>query len=191
MGIIMRNKTYKMTLVSLFAALTAIGALLKISTPLAPFTLQILFVILSGLLLGPKLGAFSQVIYIILGLVGVPVFSQGGGLGYIISPYFGYLLGFIATAFITGFISKKWAGKIPSFLKFSVSSFAGLMACYLIALPYMLIIFKFVTEVPKSFNFIILYGFLIYLPGDTIKIIIAAWLAVQIHKRILKNISDI
>ena len=82
----MRNKTYKMILVSIFAALTAVGAFIKIPLPPVPFTLQVFFVILSGLLLGSRMGLASQIVYIALGLVGVPVFTEGGGLQYIFHP---------------------------------------------------------------------------------------------------------
>ena len=85
----------KMVLTALFVALTAVGAFLKIPAGAVPFTLQILFTFLAGILLGPGWGALSQLIYVLLGLAGVPLFTGGGGLGYVLQPTFGFLLGLI------------------------------------------------------------------------------------------------
>ena len=75
--------TKSLILCSLFAALIAVGAFIKIPIPVVPFTLQVLFTTLAGLLLGPKLGAISVGIYLLIGLIGIPVFTQGGGPSYI------------------------------------------------------------------------------------------------------------
>ena len=180
----MRNRTQKMILVSLFAALTAIGALLKISLPPVPFTLQIFFVVLSGLLLGSKLGFTSQVIYIALGLMGIPVFTDGGGLGYILSYKFGYLMGFAVSAYVSGIITERWASRVPSFRKYFIASLVGLLACYIVALPYALVLSNLYFKSPLAIN--ILFGsFLaVFLPGDIVKMVLCAMLAVEVTKRI-------
>lgn len=90
----MKNTIKSMALISLFAALTTVGAYLKVPVPVVPFTFQV-FVSISGILLGPKNGAFAQLLYAILGLIGIPVFTQGGGISYIFNPTFGYIIGFI------------------------------------------------------------------------------------------------
>ena len=69
-------------LMALFAALTAIGAFIRIPLPYVPITLQTIFVLLAGVLLGKKRAALSQVIYLVIGLAGVPVFTEGGGRLY-------------------------------------------------------------------------------------------------------------
>lgn len=97
-----QGKVKELVLFSLFTALTAIGAFIRVPVPLCPFTLQLLFTTLSGLILGSRKGAASVAVYVALGLSGVPVFTQGGGPGYIFQPTFGYLLGFIAGAWLTG-----------------------------------------------------------------------------------------
>ena len=76
----MKHTSVKMlALCALFVALTAAGAYIQIPTAVIPFTLQILFVLLAGILLGPKYGALSQLVYVLLGLAGVPILSGGGG----------------------------------------------------------------------------------------------------------------
>ena len=100
-------KTKNLILVSLFAALTAVGAFIRIPIPFVPFTLQYLFCAFAGILLGPKLGALSQIIYVGMGLIGIPVFTEGGGIAYVFKPTFGYLIGFIVAAYVIGKIAEK------------------------------------------------------------------------------------
>ena len=92
----MKHKTLnRMLLTALFAALTAVGAFLKIPVGTISFTLQVFFTCMAGVLLGPYWGALSQIIYVALGLMGVPIFTEGGGLMYVTVPTFGFLLGLI------------------------------------------------------------------------------------------------
>ena len=93
-------RTRKIILTGLFAALTAIGAFIRIPTPISSFTLQVFFTCMAGLLLGPGLGAASQAVYVLLGLVGLPIFTQGGGFSYVTQPTFGFLLGQIGRAHV-------------------------------------------------------------------------------------------
>ncbi len=72
---------------ALFVALIAVGAFIRVPLPNCPFTLQILFTTLAGIVLGSRLGAASVGIYIVLGLIGVPIFTSGGGPGYILATY--------------------------------------------------------------------------------------------------------
>ena len=98
-------------LCGLFAALTAAGAFIRIDLPVQPFpmhfTLQIFFALLSGFILGPRLGAVSVGIYLAVGLVGIPVFAAGGGPAYLIRPTFGLLLGFLFAAWLAGNAGKR------------------------------------------------------------------------------------
>ncbi len=85
------------------AAVTAVAAQIAIPVPPVPFTLQVLAVILSGLLLGPRYGALAQAVYVLVGSVGVPVFSEfSGGLGVIVGPTGGYLASYPIAAAVAG-----------------------------------------------------------------------------------------
>lgn len=97
-------------MVVVFAVLTALGA--HVAVPLGftpvPMTLQTLFVLLAGVLLGPVAGAASQLLYLALGLMGVPVFAMGGaGMHWLLSPTGGYLLAFPAAAALAGWIAGR------------------------------------------------------------------------------------
>jgi biotin transport system substrate-specific component len=93
-----------MALVSLAAVLTAAGG--KISVPLpfgpVPMTLQTAVVLGSGVLLGARRGAAAMTLYMLLGIVGLPVFANGGGIQSVLSPSFGFVIGFIPAAWLTG-----------------------------------------------------------------------------------------
>lgn len=102
-----RWDTRDLVLFALFTALIAIGAFIRIPVPFCPFTLQLLFTTLAGLLLGSRRGAASVAVYVFLGLIGLPVFTSGGGPSYIFQPTFGYLLGFIGGAGLTGYIAHQ------------------------------------------------------------------------------------
>ena len=103
------SKTSDLALCALFVALIAMGAFLRVPVPLVPFTLQYLFTALAGLLLGAKKGCAAVCAYILLGLLGFPVFAQGGGIGYIFEPSFGYLIGFALGAYATGKVAGHTA----------------------------------------------------------------------------------
>ena len=83
-------KTRRMVLCGLFSALIAIGAFLQVPVPFMDyFTLQFLFVTLAGMLLGSRFGSVSVEVYVLVGMVGIPVFAAGGGFQYLFRPSFG------------------------------------------------------------------------------------------------------
>ena len=94
-------------LCALFTGLIIVGAFIKIPIPNVPLTLQVMFTNLAGLVLGSRLGALSVLTYVLLGLAGIPVFTSGGGIGYVLMPTFGYLIGFIIGTFAAGRIVER------------------------------------------------------------------------------------
>ena len=122
------NKTTNLILCSLFTALIAVGAFIKIPVPVVPFTLQFLFTTLAGLLLGSKKGAISVVAYMVLGLVGLPIFSEGGGFWYVMKPSFGYIIGFCIGTYVTGLNAERMKEKtVPRYM---LANFIGLLIVY-------------------------------------------------------------
>jgi biotin transport system substrate-specific component len=96
-------KVKEITLVALLTSLTAMGAFISIPMVPVPITMQSIFVLLSGILLGPILGALSQILYLLIGLMGVPIFSGfSGGINHMFKPSFGFILGFILASFVSG-----------------------------------------------------------------------------------------
>ena len=192
----MKNTTLRsMILTALFAALTAIGAFLKITMPHVSFTLQVFFTCMAGLLLGPYWGAASQLVYVLLGLVGLPIFTEGGGLMYVAKPTFGFLLGLIPMAFVVGLMTRdlpyrRKKQRLPDgpqvqmqllsrpkqLLRIALAELVGLAALYVIGLPYLYIALGGLWSLKKT----IVSGCLIFLPFDAIKLICEAFLSVRL-----------
>lgn len=125
--------------VALFALLTALGALVAVPlgvTPV-PMTLQTLFVLLAGAMLGPVAGASSQLLYLALGVAGVPVFALGGaGLPWVFGPTGGYLMAFPMAAALTGWIAGR-AGKV---LRTSVAFLAGTLVIFALGAAWLSVV---------------------------------------------------
>lgn len=148
---------------ALFAALSAISAFIKIPTPIIPITFQPLVAMSAGLLLGAKYGALSQALYVIIGLIGIPVFTQGGGPSYVLQPTFGYLLGFIGCAYVAG----VWVQRKPlTWQRALWASLSGLAVLYLIGVPYLYFISTRVLSSTKPFLWAVQIGFFAPLPSD-------------------------
>ena len=169
-------------LTALFAALTAIGAFLKIPFPLAAITLQSFFTAMAGILLGRKYGALSQGVYVLTGLVGIPIFALGGGFSYVFQPTFGFLLGLIPAAWVIGALCRRPL----TFWRTALAILAGYAVLYAIGVPYMALIANGYLGKGLTFWQILRSGMLLYLPGDLIKVAVASFLCVTIERRLPK-----
>lgn len=165
----------EITLCALFTALTAVGAFIKVPIPVLPFTLQFLFTMLAGLLLGGRLGAISVGAYAVLGLIGLPIFTEGGGLWYIFKPSFGYIIGFVIGSYVTGKMAEK--DESLSFRRTLAANFAGLIIVYALGLVYYYIICNYVIHTPIGLWPLFLYCFILAIPGDIFLCFLAAVLA--------------
>ena len=174
----MKVKPY--VLAALFAALTAVGAFLRIPIPPSAITLQFFFTAMAGLLLGRKYGAISQVIYVALGLVGLPIFTMGGGIGSVLQPTFGFLLGLIPCAWVIGALTRQSC----TTRRVVLASVAGLAVLYAVGLPYMAAIMNLYLGKDWSFFDVLYKGMLLFLPGDSLKILVCALLAPRLRQRL-------
>ncbi len=177
----------RITLCAIFTALTAIGAFIRIPVPILSISLQTLFTTLAGLLLGRRLGCLSAICYMLLGLIGVPVFTEGGGLGYILRPSFGYIIGFCVGTFITGKITER-ACK-PSYGRLLMAGFSGMAAIYLCGILYYYIICNYVVNTPIAVWPLFLHCFILVAPGDVALCFLSAYLAMRLKPQIKKIID--
>ena len=185
----MKTQTKELTICAMFSALIIIGAFLKIDIPLPlytmHFTLQWLFVILATLLLGERLGTLSVVVYILLGLAGLPVFAAGGGIGYVLRPGFGFLLGFVLAAFLIGLIMKKV--KSQSLMSMIIAAAVGELAYYSVGAVYFYLIKNLYVGDAVSFRVVVVSYCLITVIPDFILCVLASLLAQKL-KPILNRI---
>lgn len=170
-------KLRNLVLTALFAALTAIGAFIRIPFAFSSITLQFFFTAMAGVLLGRRWGAASQAVYVLLGLVGLPIFTQGGGFGYVLQPTFGFLIGLIPAAWLIGLMSRKQGG----FWWLCLSCLAGLGVLYLVGMPYMAVILNVYLGKGMSLWKLLMAGMIPFLPGDMVKILVTALLCQRLR----------
>ena len=163
-----------------FACLTALGALVQIPIGPVPITLQVLFVLLSGLVLGSRLGALSQVEYLAMGLAGAPVFAGGkAGLVHLLGPTGGYLVGFVAMAYVTGLIAESAAR--PGRVRLFVAGLVGIPVLYLSGAFWLATWFaiangtSWVAEMGSAWQF----GVLPFIVPDAVKALVASGVALS------------
>jgi Uncharacterized conserved protein len=168
----------------IFTALIAVGAFIKIPVPVVPFTLQFLFTMLAGLLLGSRMGAVSVAVYMFLGLVGLPIFSEGGGIWYVLKPSFGYIIGFCVAAYVTGKMVEKM--QKLTIAKYLLANFTGLFIVYAMGMIYYYVICNFVIHTPIGVWPLFLYCFFLAVPGDICLCILAAFLAKRLRPALMQ-----
>ncbi|WP_315116326.1 biotin transporter BioY [uncultured Clostridium sp.] len=176
----MKISTKNIITTSFFVALTAIGAFIKIPIGPAPITMQFLCTALAGMLLGSKYGSLSQLLYLLIGLFGIPIFTKGGGFSYIFEPSFGYIIGFVFASYVIGKITE-YKGDI-GFKRIFLACIMGVCAIYLIGVPYLYFILKYVNGVNITISKALNIGLIIFLPGDILKCIFTAFLGERILK---------
>ncbi len=176
------EKLRMVVLASLMAALTAVGAYIHVPIGPVPIVLSTLFVLLAGLLLGSRWGLASMGLYLLVGAIGIPVFSGGrGGFAHFFGPTGGYLFGYLVASWITGFISERSRG-LMIFDIFAVV--VGSLVIYGLGVPWL----KMVTQMswPKA----LMVGVIPFLIGDAVKASVAIILARAVRpilKRQLMN----
>lgn len=158
-------KTKDMILIALFTCLIAIGAFIKLPISIVPVTLQVLFILLASLVLKEK-AYLACLLYLFMGLIGLPVFTNGGGISYVLMPSFGYLVGFIFASYYIGRYQNNFKSIISRMI-------IGILIIYSFGLFYFVIIEYFYYHKIFGINFLLVNLFLIYLPGDIISICLA------------------
>jgi biotin transport system substrate-specific component len=168
---------------SLMAAFTAIGAYIHVPIGPVPIVLSTLFVLLSGLLLGSRWGLVSMGLYLLVGAIGIPVFAGGkGGLAHFLGPTGGYLLGYVLSAWVTGFLSDRSRGILIFEI---VAVFIGSLAIYSLGIPWL----KWVTRMPWHKTFML--GMVPFLIGDAVKASVALMLARAVRPILKREMQSI
>lgn len=159
-----------------FTALTMAGAYIRIPLPFTPvpLTLQTFFVLLAGAVLGKKLGSLSQISYLFIGIFGLPVFTGGlYGLARLFGPTGGYLLGFVAAAYLIGrLLDDEPAG----FIEITIAMFLGDVVLLSLGAAWLALVMH--ISLWQGFAL----GFVPFIPGDIIKLLAAAAIYQKIQK---------
>lgn len=187
----MKNKTVlKISFIALFAAIICIGCFMKIPLGPVPIVLQNMLCILTAVLLGGFLSGIPTALFLLAGLIGLPVYSGGtGGIAVWAGPTGGFLYGYLIGAFLAGFIAgkpsveeKKFSWKI--LIKLIIAVLAGMIVLYIPGIIHFTRWAINGSKVPadkSAFAFTMGACVLPYLPGDALKIIVAVPLALKIR----------
>jgi biotin transport system substrate-specific component len=186
----MKLKTIDLTLAGMFVALMAIGANITSFIPFmvvggVPITLQTFFAILAGAILGSRLGSITMTIYMLVGLVGAPVFAKfGAGPSTIFSPTFGFIVSYIFTAYVIGKIVEKK----KSVSAFVFASLIGMAVNYLFGTNWMYFAYKLWAAAPDGFTYKMAWLWMVLpLPKDIILAIFAGIMAHRLDKSVLSK----
>lgn len=161
-------RTKQMVLIALMTAVTCVLGPLSIPLPFSPVPISLtnFAIFLAIFVLGMKSGTISFIIYLLLGAVGVPVFSSfRGGLQVLAGPTGGYLIGFIFLALIMGFALDHFNRKLVPTI---IGMIIGMAVCYAFGTVWL------AKLLSLSFKEGLMMGVIPYLAGDAAKIIIAA-----------------
>jgi biotin transport system substrate-specific component len=166
---------------ALLTALTAAGAFIKVPFYPVPFTLQTFFTALAGLMLPPRWATLSQAAYLVIGLLGLPVFANGGGLGYVLQPTFGYLLFLPLAALIISLLQSR--ARNVAVRKAVIFVLVGMLM--ILCGGALWLYFHFVIIMHRNISFwqIFYSGVLIFIPSMILKAIIAGFLWKKLNAR--------
>ena len=176
----MKLKVRELVFVGLFAALITIGTFIRIPIGADFYTLQFLFTLLAGLILGEKLGTVAVGAYVFMGLIGVPVFASGGGIGYLFKPTFGYLAGFIVQAWFCGKFSRNLSD--VNFKNILGINLVGMLIVYAIGMSWLYIVSNYVIDAPITLWVLFIDSFVLQVLPDGFLCVLAAILALRLKK---------
>jgi len=183
-------KALDVSLTSLFAVLTALGAYLRVPLPFTPvpITLQTFFVYLAAAILGSRLGALSQVLYLFLGSVGLPVFAGGlAGFGVLTGPTGGYIIGFILGSYVMGRLIEVVEQRRGKIYTWTLLSFGlGTAVIYFLGVLQLWAVMNTVLGRNMGLETAFMLGAAPFLPGDALKILAAAGICNSRRIKVMK-----
>ena len=173
------TKVKKLTLIAMMTAILCILAPLSIPISNVPISAATLIVSFAAIILGTKYSLICVSLYILLGIVGLPVFAGwGSGIGVIAGPTGGYLIGYFFIAFCTGFFLKLGKEKLTLL---AVGMLLGTVACYTFGTVWLAYQLSLDTKAA------LMAGVIPFIPGDVIKIIVCLVVALPIRKLLKRN----
>lgn len=172
---------FQLTTAALMTALTVISGYIILPIGPVPITMQTCIVLISGAVLGGRWGALSQLVYLGMGLMGLPVFAGGrGGPAIVLSPTFGYIIGFIFAALITGRYLERYSDR--SVRRITTAMLLGQVAIWSCGLLYLTLYFNIIIDKSTSWYSILTIGWLPFLPFDAVKIALAVTVTLSVYR---------
>lgn len=178
------SRTLRLVRIAIFLALVIVGAFVKFPIGIVPVSMQFAFCMFAGLMLGGTDSLVCILIYIIMGLAGIPVFAAGGGVFYVLKPTFGYIIGFLIGAPICGYIARGFKNDArPSVLRMLIGAFSALAICYFVGVMYMYLMLNFYVGSAMSMAKAWMVGCAVFLPTDATWCVVASLVTFAVMKR--------
>lgn len=179
------SRTLRLVRIAVFLALIIVGAFIKFPIGIVPVSMQFAFCMFAGLMLGGTDALICVALYIVMGLIGIPVFSAGGGVFYVLQPTFGYILGFLIGAPVCGYVARGFKNEArPSFGRMLAGAFCALAIVYSIGVFYMYLMLNFYAGKAMSMSKAWTAGCAVFLPTDVSWCVVGAVVSYRVLKRL-------
>ncbi len=180
----MKNDRYKYPVyIGLITAMITISAFIRIPNPYLPFTLQLLVIFIIPAVFGARLSFYGVLIYLVLGLIGLPIFASGGGISYFLRPSFGFLIGYLFAVIPAGIVAKR----IDNIYGYILSAFISLCIIYLFGSIYFYFNINFIQDKAMDLDTALKVSVLPFILPDIVKMIIAILLIPAIKRIFLSK----
>lgn len=173
-----------MTLISMFTVLSIVGAKISLPVLAIPFTFQFIISLLTGIVLGGRRALIAQGLYLLMGLIGLPVFAKGGGLAYVLEPSFGYLIGMAIGAGLVGWFADRLDPRRQDLKRWQLIPvhFLALALVYTLGVLWLFVIKNVYAGTELSFVKAVQLGMIPFLVNDSIYCIVAALIGPRLRR---------
>ena len=174
-----KDSRYKNLLyVGLITAMIAVSAFMNIPNPYLPFTLQMLVVFVIPAIFGSRLSFYGVLLYLVLGLIGLPIFASGGGISYLMRPSFGFLIGFLLAVIPSGIIAKR----MDNVYGYTLSTLVSLVIIYSIGFIYFYLSINYLKDKAMDISTALDLSVYPFILPAILKVVVAIVLIVIIKK---------
>ena len=172
--------------IALSVALIVVGGLIKIPVGIVPITLQ-MFMCFTITLILQKKAVIAVAIYVLMRLLGLPVFASGGGFSYVFNPSFGYLIGFLFGSVIVGFAMSYLKDK--KYINILLLVLLYELIVYIFGLGYWTVLYKFIVNKNLTAHTLFVSGFLIFLPTDMFWCVLSSFIYKKLEQRLHLSVN--
>ena len=177
-----------MVLIAMFVALIAVGAFIKFPIGIVPVAMQCAVCIFCALVLGARDATIAVVIYLVMGLIGIPIFTAGGGFSYVFQPTFGYLLGYLFAVPVGAIVARGVKNTSrPKFWRLLLGAFTVLTILYTFGVMYMYLLLNFYMGKALEMSKAWLTGAAVFLPTDSAWCVVASIVAYRVVPLVFKK----
>lgn len=183
-----RGRTLRLVLIAIFVALIAVGAFIKFPIGIVPVAMQCAMCVLCALMLGARDATITVAIYLVMGLIGIPIFTAGGGIMYVLKPTFGYLLGYLFAVPAGAILARGFHNTSrPKLWRMLLGAFTVLAILYTFGVMYMYLLLNFYMGKAITLAAAWLTGAAVFLPTDGAWCVVGSLVAYKVVPLVFKS----